>query len=83
MINKLVEVRFGKPCAEFWAQYPKNNPLSSRTIYDWKRGFRNYGKFNKKGGSKGCTDGQPRWEKGSSLKMTNQTTGFGPKLNQY
>ena len=79
MINKMIETQFGKSCAEFWAKYPANNPLTTKTLSDWKRGFKKHGKFNKNGGSRACTDGKARWEKGSSLKLTNQTVGFGPK----
>ena len=71
LINKLIEVQFGKPCAEFWAKYPENCPLNGKRIYDWKQGFKKHGKFNKNGGSRACTDGRARWEKGTSSNTIN------------
>ena len=66
MINKLIEVQFGKPCADFWAKYPDNCPLNCKRIHDWKQGFKKHGKFNKKGTVKPPKSDTPRWQKGSS-----------------
>ena len=69
MINKLIEVQFGKPCAEFWAKYPENSPLNHKDIFRWKSAFKKHGKFNTWGGKNGPKPGaesRPRWKTGSS-----------------
>ena len=75
-------MQFGKPCAEFWAKYPDNRPLNRKNIFEWKRGFKKHGKFNKRGAQKGpmINNGQPRWQTGPSsnrsIPMTHDSCGM-------